>query len=366
MILQVEPWVDDEELEQVTEVIRSTWLTEAEKTAQFEREFAARVGARHAITVSNATGGLFVALKAFDIGPGDEVIVPAMTFVATVNAVIMAGATPVLVDVDPDDLNLALADVERAISPRTRALMPVHLYGRSFDLDGARGVADRHGLRMIEDAAQAVGTVHRGRHVGTTGDVACFSFFGNKTMTSGQGGMLTTQDDEVAQRCRILKNHGRTTRGTFVHDHIGFNFGFTELQAAVGLAQLRKLERILARKRAIERRYQDALAGLSGLRFPPPDVTGVPVPWFTSVFVADPARLAQALAAREIQTRRLFPPIHRQPCYRGRFTDDYPHADRAYDTGLSLPSGVTLTDEQVDTVCQAIREALAEAPGDGR
>ncbi len=359
MIAQVEPWIGEEELEEVVEVVRSTWLTEAEKTARFERDFAALAGTRHAIAVNNATGGLFVCLKAFDIGPGDEVIVPALTFIATVNSVIMAGATPILAEVDPDTFNLSPDAVERAIGPKTRAIMPVHLYGQSCDLDRLRSIADRHGLRLIEDAAQAVGTTYRGKHVGSVGDIACFSFFGNKTMTTGQGGMLTTNDDDIARRCYVLKNHGRTTRGTFEHEYIGYNFCFSELQAAIGLAQLRKLERILARKRAIEQRYRERLADLPGLRFPAVDPNGVPVPWFTNVLVADPVRLANDLQAQGIQTRRFFLPIRKQPCYRDRFAEAYPNAERAYATGLSLPSGVMLTDEQVDDVCGTIRASLA-------
>ncbi len=325
MIAQVEPWIDEDELEEIIEVVRSTWLTEHKKTAQFEEEFAALAGVRHAITVNNATGGLYICLKAFDIGPGDEVIVPALTFVATINAVIMAGAMPVLADVEADTFNMAIEQTKGLIGPKTKALMPVDLYGQACDLDAYRSLADQHGLHLIEDAAQAVGTTYKGRHVGGTSDIACFSFFGNKTMTTGQGGMLTTNNDETARRCYALKNHGRSTRGTFVHEHIGFNFGFTELQAAIGLAQLHKLDRILMRKRAIEQCYREKLADLPMVRFPQVDPNGVPVPWFSSILIDDPVQVAADLRARSIQTRRFFPPIHHQPCYRGRFTIQMPN-----------------------------------------
>jgi perosamine synthetase len=335
MIAQVEPWIDETELEEVTEVILSTWLTEHKKTAQFEQEFATLTNTRHAIAVSNATGGLFVCLKAFDIGPGDEVIVPSLTFVATINAVIMAGATPILADVDRDTFNLSIEQVKPLVGPKTKAIMPVDLYGQTCDWESYRALADQYGLYLIEDAAQAVGTTYKGNHVGGLADVACFSFFGNKTMTTGQGGMLITNNDETAKRCYALKNHGRAERATFEH------------------------EQILARKKAIKQLYQEKLADLPMLRFPKVDPNGVPVPWFSNIMIDDPVQLAADLKAKEIQTRRFFPPIHKQPCYRGRFNGHYPNAEQIYATGLSLPSSVTIRDEQLDFVAQVIRESLA-------
>ncbi len=357
MIAQIEPWIDDQELEEVTAVILSTWLTEHKKTARFEKQFAALTNTRHAIAVSNATGGLFICLKAFDIGPGDEVIAPSLTFVATINAIIMAGAIPVLADIDAETFNLSIENVEPLIGPNTKAIMPVDLYGQACDWDQYRVLADRHGIHLVEDAAQAVGTTYKESHVGGIADVACFSFFGNKTMTTGQGGMLTTNSDETARRCYALKNHGRAVRATFVHEHIGFNFGFTEMQAAVGIAQLRKLDQIIARKKYIEQLYQKKLAGLPAVRFPKTDPNGSPVPWFSNILIDDPATLADDLEKKGIQTRRFFPPIHQQPCYRGMFKGHYPNAEQAYASGLSLPSSVSLHDQQIDFVAQAVREA---------
>lgn len=359
MIPQVEPWINEEELEEVIQVIRSGWLTEYHKTEQFEQAFAKLSGTRYALAVSNATGGLFVCLKAFDIGAGDEVIVPSLTFVATINAVIMTGATPVLADVDLDTFNMSVEFVESLINSKTKAIMPVHLYGQACDMDAYRALADKHGLILIEDAAQAVGTTYKNQHVGGTSDIACFSLFGNKTITAGQGGVLTTNNEETIKRCYSLKNHGRTVRGTFVHEHIGFNFGFTELQAAVGLAQLRKLDRILARKREIEQQYQKKLADLVSIRFPKINPNGVAVPWFSNILVDDPEKLAADLQAQSIQTRRFFPPIHQQPCYQGWFNSKYPNAEEIYMRGLSLPSSVMLPDDQIDFIVHAIRQALS-------
>lgn len=355
MIPQVEPWIGEEELQQVIEVIKSTWLTEDEKTRRFEREFATFVGATHAIAVNNATGGLFVCLKALGIGAGDDVIVPALTFIATVNAVIMAGAEPVLVDVDPETFTMAPDELEAAITPRTKAIMPVHLYGHAVEMEGILDVARRHGLRVVEDAAQGVGVRFRGQHVGTWGDLGCFSFFGNKTMTTGQGGMITTNDGRLAEQCLIVKNHGRTGRATFVHEHIGYNFCFSELQAAIGLAQMSKLDRILERKQRNLDAYRARLGDVEQIRFPATDPRCRAVAWFSSVLVEDPQALADHLWRDEIQTRRFFYPIHHQPCYAGRFGKRFPHAEDAYARGLSLPSSVTLTDEQIDFVCDSVR-----------
>lgn len=356
MIPQIEPWIGEEELQQVIEVIQSKWLTEHEKTLRFEREFAAFVGTKHAIAVNNATGGLFVCLKTLGIGPGDEVIVPALTFIATVNAVILAGAEPVLVDVDPKTFTMAPDEIEAVITPRTKAIMPVHLYGHAADMDAIPQAAHRHGLRVIEDAAQGVGARFRGQHVGTWGDLSCFSFFGNKTMTTGQGGMITTNDWELAEQCLIVKNHGRTTRATFVHEHIGYNFCFSELQAAIGLAQMSKLDRILKQKQRNLDAYRARLGEIEQIRFPTVDPRCQAVAWFSSVLVDDPQALADFLWRREIQTRRFFYPIHEQPCYAGRFKKRFPHSEEAYARGLSLPSSVALTEAQIELVCDGIHQ----------
>jgi perosamine synthetase len=359
MILQVEPWIGEEELQQVIEVIKSTWLTEHEKTVQFERVFAEFVGAKHAVAVNNATGGLFVCLKALDIGPGHEVIVPALTFVATINSVIMAGAEPVLVDIDPTTFNMDPCVLEAAITPKTKAIMPVHLYGQAADMEAILAIARRHGLYVIEDAAQGVGVKFRGRHVGTWGDLACFSFFGNKTMTTGQGGMITTNQDVLAEKCLLIKNHGRTGRATFIHDHIGYNFCFSELQAAIGLAQMSKLDRILAGKQRNLQIYREQLQAIEQILFPEIDPRCEAVAWFSNILVDDPQALADHLWQQDIQTRRFFYPIHRQPCYLGRFRNEFPHAEKAYARGLSLPSSANLTEDLLLFICKHIKAFYA-------
>jgi len=353
-IPQIEPWIDECELDQLRQVVESAWLVEGPKTEEFERRFAELVGCRYAVTVNNATVALYVSLQALGVGPGDEVILPDFTFIATLNAVTWTGATPVLTDVVEETWNIDPRGVEEAVSERTRAVLPVHLYGQSADLEALEDIVRRHGLVMVEDASESVGCHFQGRHAGSWGQAGCFSFYGNKTITTGQGGMITTDDEEVRRRCIVLKNHGREERGTFVHREVGYNFAFTDLQAAIGLAQLDKLEEIFRRKEAHDQQYRQRLADLLAVGFPAGDARCRTVPWFTNILVDDPGPLSDHLASAGIGTRRLFVPLHRQPCYRGQFEDRYPVSDRIYQHGLSLPSSATLTGGQIDRVCDLI------------
>jgi perosamine synthetase len=354
-IPQIEPWIDERELNQLREVVETAWLVEGPKTELFERRFAELTGCRFAIAVNNATVALYVSLRALGVGPGDEVILPDFTFIATLNTVTWTGATPVLVDVVEETWNIDPEGVESAITDRTRAILPVHLYGQSADLEALEAIVQRHDVVMIEDASESVGCRFRGRHVGTWGQAGCFSFYGNKTITTGQGGMITTDDEEVRRRCIVLKNHGRQERGTFVHREVGYNFAFTDLQAAVGLGQMDKLEQIFRRKTIHDKRYRERLTDLPAITFPAGDPRCESVPWFTNILVDDPQALSRHLAADGIGTRRLFHPLHRQPCCRGQFQDRFPVSDRIYQHGLSLPSSATLTDEQLERVCRQIR-----------
>src|SRR5580700_1798644 len=249
-IVQIEPWIDECELRELKRVIDSTFLVEHDLTREFESLTAAMAGCRHAMAVCNGSMALFVCLKALGIGPGDEVIVPNLTFVATANAVILAGATPVLCDVREDTFCLDVERAEKLLTRKTRALLPVHLYGQSADMPQVMALARAHQLKVIEDAAEGVGVTFEGRHVGTC----------------GEGGMVLTDDDELARAAYRLKNYGRDQKGTFVHESIGFNFSFTDLQAAIGIAQMKKLPAIVCRKREIRDRYVEELRGLAGLR----------------------------------------------------------------------------------------------------
>jgi len=355
MIPQIEPWIDDEDLREVEKVIRSTFVTEHEMTKEFERRLAELTGARHAIAMANGTVALFAILRALGVGAGDEVIVPDMTFVATANAVILAGATPIFCDVRPDTFCI---DVEKAgslITERTRAIIPVHLYGLAAEMDELSDMCHRRGLLLIEDAAQGVGVSYRGRHVGTFGDAGILSFYGNKTITTGEGGAVLTDDDRLAEECYKLKNHGRREKGIFVHESIGFNFSFTDLQAALGIAQLNKLDRIIARKKEIRDHFFASLEDIPGIEFQAvPDHTS-PVFWFTNIRLDRVGELVDFLKARDIGSRRFFYPLHRQPCYKNFNQPVCSESLKAYERSLSLPSGVNLAESQIDSVIRAIR-----------
>ncbi|VVB74522.1 Aspartate aminotransferase [uncultured archaeon] len=359
MIPQIQPWIDEEELAEVVEVMKSTWLTEYKKTAKFEEMFKELTGAKYAYAFSNGTVTLFTALKVLGIGEGDEVIVPSITFTATINPILLLGAKPVLVDIDKDTFCMNADLIEEKITSKTKAIMPAHLYGQSADMEKIMKIAKKHKLFVIEDAAQAVGVKFNGKHAGTFGEYGSFSFYGNKTVTTGEGGMLVTNDKKLADAAYRFKNHGRLEKGVFVHEQIGMNFSFTEMQAAVGIAQLNKLERIIKRKQEIREIYMRELSGVKGITFPKIHPKCSPVHWFTNIIVKDAEALSNALKKREIQTRRFFFPIYKQPCYKEMgFKGKFPVADFAYTCGLSLPSSAIIKNEDILTVCSAIKEEL--------
>ncbi len=358
MILQIEPWIDQAELEAVKRVIDSTYLTENQITAEFEAGVQKITGAKYAIATSNGTTALYCGLKALNIGYGDEVIVPNLTFVASSNAVIMAGAKPIFCEIKADTLCIDVEAAEKLVTEKTKAIMPVHLYGQSADLTAVLEFAAQYNLKVIEDAAQAIGVKFKGEHVGLQGDVSAISFYGNKTITCGEGGIILTQNDEIALACRRLKNHGRDRRGTFVHEHIGFNFSITELQSAIGVAQLEKLPAIIQKKQEIYDKYDRELADIPQLQILTIDRRCSPVHWFTSFYSENRAELETYLLNESIQTRRFFCPLHQQPCYRDMVdqSQTYPISENAYEKGISLPSSYSLTTEEQDFVIDKIRE----------
>lgn len=353
MIPEVGPWVGEQELAQITEVIKSAWLTEGMKTREFERIIAELCGVKHAIAVCNGTLALYVGLKALGIGDEDEVIVPDFTFIASANSVVMAGATPVFVDVDARTFNIDPECTEKAITPRTKAIMPVHIYGQAADMDAICDIAKRHKLSIIEDAAQGIGVTFKGKHTGSFGDIGSLSFIADKTVTTGEGGAVVTNRDDLAEKCLILKNHGRTRTGMYIHEHIGYNFRLTDLQAALGLAQFSKLATIIERKKKNEELYRQLLEDVEGIEFPYIDPRGFNVPFRTNILVDDPKSLSTFLSENEIGSRSFFYPLHMQPCYN--VDGEFPNAAKAYERGLSLPSSVTLSEEQILYVCEKIK-----------
>lgn len=358
MIPQIQPWIDESEWEEVRKVLESTYLTENKVTAEFEAQVKSITGAKHAIAVCNGTAALYCALKALDIGHGDEVIVPNLTFVASSNSIIMAGAKPIFCPVKADTLCIDVEAAEALVTENTKAIMPVHLYGQSADLEAVLAFAQKFDLRVIEDAAQGMGVEFNGRHVGYYGDAGAISFYGNKTITCGEGGIILTDSDIIAQTCRRLKNHGRSRRGTFVHEQIGFNFAMTEMQAAVGIAQLRKLSAIIERKKQIHEAYIEGLANIPQLEPVFMDPRCKPVHWFTSFYAANREALGAYLQQQGIQTRLFFCPLHLQPCYEGWANPEqnYTVSTSAYERGISLPSAYSLTDEEQNYIISQIRQ----------
>jgi len=316
MIIQIQPWIDELELSELKKVVDSTFVTEHDLTEEFEAMTRELTGSKHALAVCNGTMALFCCLKALNIGPGDEVIVPNMTFIATANAVILAGAKPIFCEIREDTFCIDTGRAEELVNENTRAIIPVHLYGQSADMDEVISFARKHDLKVIEDAAQGVGVRFNGRHTGTFGEMGILSYYGNKTITTGEGGMILTDDDALARICYRLKNHGRDAKGIFIHEHIGFNFSFTEMQAAVGIAQMKKLSAIIQKKKEIYQRYMDELSGLERFRPVHIDERCEPVFWFTSFLSDDTDELAKFLLENGIQTRRFFYPLHLQPCYK--------------------------------------------------
>lgn len=355
-IPQIQPWIDQQEWLEVKRVMESTYLTESRATNEFENGIKELTNAKHAIAVSNGTVALYCILKALDIGLGDEVIVPDITFVATSNAVIMAGAKPIFATIQKETLDFDYSHLGSFVTNKTKVIMPVHLYGRSANIEELNIFAKKHSLIIVEDAAQAIGVKFDNQHVGAFGVAGAFSFYGNKTITCGEGGVITTNNDKIAEKCRRLKNHGRAQRGTFVHDDIGFNFSITEMQSAIGIAQLRKLPSIIERKREIYDTYKSQLSEISSLKMLPINPRCSPVHWFTSYYSATREELAQYLANHGVQTRLFFCPLHMQPCYFG-WSDknvDYSESKSAYSQGISLPSSYGLSDDDLHFIIETI------------
>lgn len=352
-----QPDLSGKERVNVLECLDSSWISSKGKfISEFEREFGQYVGARFATTVSNGTVALHLALTALGIGPGDEVIVPTLTYIASANAIVYTGATPVFVDSEASSWQISPEDIRAKITPRTKAIMPVHLYGAACDMDAIMEIARKHKLFVVEDCAEAIGTLYKGHHVGTFGDIATFSFFGNKTMTTGEGGMVVTNDQTLHDRSVHFRGQGLATSRQYWHDVVGFNYRMTNICAAIGVAQLERLDAFIVGKRRLADRYRERLSGL-GLSFQEEAPDTRHSYWMMSILVEDPADrdpLRNWLAEREIETRPLFYPVHTMPMYQRRF-ELHRVAEMLGWRGINLPSWPGLTDAQVDRICDAIR-----------
>jgi perosamine synthetase len=355
-----EPVLTGNELAYVTDCVTSSWVSSIGKyIPRFEEDFAHFCGTQYGIATCNGTTALHLALAVSGIGQGDEVIVPSLTFVATANAVVYTGAKPVFADSEPRTWNIDPDDIGRKVTPRTRAIIPVHLYGHPADMDAINTIAHKHNLVVIEDAAEAHGAMYRGQRVGKLARIAAFSFYGNKIITTGEGGMLTTDDDELAEKARALRDHSMSPTERYWHPIIGYNYRLTNIQAAIGVAQMERIEEFLARKRAIAAMYSQLLAEVPGITLPPEEPWAKNIYWMFSVLVGDEFAISRDalmnhLKTRGIDSRPFFHPIHTMPPYFNG--QSLPIAERLSLQGINLPSSVALTDQDIRRVARAIRE----------
>ncbi len=386
------PSIGEEEIAEVVDSLRSGWITTGPKVKQFETDFAAYIGCDHAIAVSSCTAALHIALTALGVGPGDEVIVPTLTFCSTANVVVHLGATPVLVDVGAD-FNVDAAAFAAAITPRTKALVPVHFSGQACDLAAIYAIARQHGLPVVEDAAHAVGTEYAGHKIGARAHrdllgglphIVCFSFYATKNLTTGEGGMIATSDPVLADRMRLLSLHGMsrdawkryTGSGSWYYEILdaGYKNNMTDMQAALGIHQLRKLDQFIEVRARYAARYSEAFADLPEITVPQAHVGGVHA-WHLYVIqlalerlTIDRAQFIQELRLRNIGTSVHFIPVHLHPYYRERFgcrPGTLPQAERSYERILSLPLYPGMTDQDVEDVIVAVRDLITRHRRDG-
>lgn len=361
MIPTGEPVIGEEELKNVIAAVKSGWISSKGKfIPEFEEKYASYCGFKYGVANSNGTVALHLALLALGIGQGDEVIVPTITFIATANAAKYTGAKPVFVDSHPDYWCLDPETIERAITPRTKAIIPVHVYGHPCDMDAVMAIAKKHKLYVIEDAAEAHGAEYKGKKVGSFGEINCFSFYGNKIITTGEGGICLTDDEKLAAKMKILRDHGMNPEKSYWHDIVGYNYRMTNIQAAIGVAQLEKIDRLVSKKREIARWYSEGLKELAEkrlIKLPPEMPWARSVYWMYSILVEDDFGISrdglrQKLAGKEIETRPLFYPIHSMPPYNTG--ESFPVAKELSRKGISLPLGASLTKDKVEFIVDAI------------
>lgn len=359
-----EPLLDGNEKKYVLECLETGWISsEGPFVSKFEDIFAEKVNRKYGIAVCNGSAALEAAVIALNIGKGDEVIMPDFTIISCAAAIIRAGAKPVLVDADPLTWNMNVTQIESKITPKTKAIMVVHIYGLPTDMDPVINLADKYGLKIIEDAAEAHGQTYRGKPCGSFGDVSCFSFYPNKHITTGEGGMIMTDDSNIADRCRSLRNLCHSPERRFVHYELGWNLRMTNIQAAIGCAQTENLEKHIIRKREIGKRYNESLKDLPIIQIPLESTDYANnIYWVYGILLKDevPYNADQAnkmLYQNNIGTRPFFYPMHQQPVFRqmGLFKgEEYPVASKLSDRGFYIPSGLGTTDHQIEIVVDTV------------
>lgn len=362
------PLLDGNERRYLLECIDTGWISsEGPFITRFEEEFSAKVQRQYGIAVCNGTAAIDAAIEALGIGAGDEVILPAFTIISCITQIVRAGATPILVDSDPLTWNMKVQDIADRITSRTRAIMVVHIYGLPVDMDPLLALASEHGIAVIEDAAEMHGQTYRNKPCGSFGDISTFSFYPNKHVTTGEGGMIVTNSERLASECRSLRNLCFQPERRFVHERLGWNLRMTNMQAAIGLAQLERLDEFVSRKRRMGARYQEGLRSLASVQLPMERTDYADNCYWVFGIVLDDASGMDArtamrrLAEKGIGTRPFFCPMHEQPVLlrNGFFEHDrHPVASRLYRQGFYIPSGMALTDSDIDQVIDACHQVL--------
>lgn len=367
MIPVCEPTLKGNELKYVTDCIKTNWISSSGKyIKEFEEKFSDFCNVKYGVACSNGTTALHLALEVLGIGKGDEVIIPTFTMIATANAVIYAGAKPVLVDAEEETWNIDTDLIERKITKKTKAIMPVHIYGHPCDMNAINEIARKHNLKVIEDAAESHGAEYKGRRTGGLSDVASFSFYANKIITTGEGGMLVTNDRKTAERARLLRNHAFSEQ-RFLHKELGFNYRMTNIQAAIGLAQMEYADELVNSRIKNAILYSSLLKKVKGITLPPKKDWAKNVYWMYAILIEKEfgfgkEQVMANLLEKGVETRSFFYPMHKQPVYKkkdSRFPDTngkYPVSEELFKKGLYLPSGSSLTKEQIKEVVEGIVE----------
>jgi perosamine synthetase len=355
-----EPKFGDAELRYVSECILTGWVSSAGKfVTRFEEQFSEFCETKFAVSSSSGTTALHLSLLALGIGPGDEVIVPSFTFISTANAVTFTGAKPVFVDSEPNTWNINPLEIKKAITAKTKAIIPVHLYGHPANMDTILDIALEYNLAVVEDAAEAHGALYKGKKVGSLGDMGMFSFYGNKIITTGEGGMIVTNNKNLAEKMRVLRDHGMDPKRRYWHSVLGYNYRMTNIQAALGVAQMEKIDQIVEQKRENAALYGNGLQNIPGITLPPEAAWAKNIYWLYSILIDEEEfgmsskELGEQLKKRGIETRPLFPPLHQQPIYNTG--QNLPVCEGLSRRGLSLPSSTTLNGDEIEKITNEIR-----------
>lgn len=376
------PYIGNEEYKAIESCFDQNWITEGPKSKEFCAKLLELTGAKYGVFAPNGTLALYLALRACGIRPGDQVIVPDFTFIGSANAVEMAGAVPVFCEVNKKNFQIDSSHAEKLIGEKTKAIMPVHIYGTAANMDDVKKIASAYNLKIIEDAAQAIGVRYKGRHTGTFGDAGCFSFFADKTITTGEGGFIVTNNESVFNNLLFLRNQGRKERGTFIHPEIGYNFRMTDIQCAIGLTQLNKLDTIMKRKQEIYFQYRDNLSSLEEIVFFEPEREADFIPFRVGILCDNAHELMDFMKGKGIEPRSFFYPMHLQPCYQKEFVEqttvkngqkaggaeeihkrdnEFSNAVYGYEHGICLPTFPSLSSEQIRFVCDSIKSFFSHS-----